>query len=216
MEEKIKTVFEFFKLAEKLKVELRHSYTSNIDRRESTAEHSWMLLLMAIVLMDKVKEKIDKLKVLKMLIIHDLAEVLVGDIPSHEVSLRQDKKQISEAKAMKTMTKNLEPRLGSEIVDLWEEFEAKSTREAKFAYAMDKFECLFQHNVADIKTWDEADYRYTFIDKQDIPFDYDDFMRLLKNNLDDWTYSKVKTAGTLKRVPEENLKRYQKRKRKVI
>ena len=94
---------------------------------------------------------------------------------------------------------------------MWEEFELKKTLESKFAYAMDKFECLFQHNIADIKTWDEGDYRYTFIDKQDTPFDYDDFMRQLKNTLDNWTYTKVKRAGTLERVPKENLERYQKR-----
>ena len=61
MEEELKAIFEFFKLAEKLKTELRYGWNSNVKRQESTAEHSWMLLLMSIVLMDKVKEQLELL-----------------------------------------------------------------------------------------------------------------------------------------------------------
>ena len=68
----------FIKAAEKLKVELRHSYTSSIDRKESVAEHSWMLGLMAMLFFDFVDLKVDKLKVMKMVIIHDLAELLLA------------------------------------------------------------------------------------------------------------------------------------------
>ena len=68
----------------------------------------------------------------------------------------------------------------------------------------------FQHDIADIKTWDDNDYRYTFIDKQDIPFDYDKFMRVLKNSVDKWTYSKVEKARTLNKIPKENIERYRK------
>lgn len=210
MEQEIKDIFEFFKIAEKLKTELRHSWTSNSERRESTAEHSWMLLLMSVVLIDKVSKEVDKLKTLKMLIIHDLVEAIAHDIPSHEISQRQDQKQVSEREALITITKSLESQKAEEIVELWEEFEARQTEEAKFAYAMDKFECLFQHDVADINTWDDGDYRYTFIEKQDTPFDYDVFMRQMKNTLDDWTFSKVTAANTVDQIPKENLERYHK------
>ena len=211
MKDSISNIFDFLKQAEKLKTELRHSWTSDTKRVESVAEHTWMMLLMALVLMDKVEIKLDEPKVLKMIIIHDLVEVLAGDIPSHEISKRQDGKQINEREALKAMTSKLEKETANEIIQLWEEFEARETPEAKFAYALDKFECLFQHDVTDIKTWDEGDFRYTFVDKQDTPFDYDSFMRMLKDKLDDWTYKKIKEAGFLSRIPKENLKRYKKR-----
>ena len=211
MKNEISDILEFFKLAERLKTELRHSWTSDISRQESVAEHTWMMLMMALILMDKVGVNLDKLKALKMIIIHDLVEVLAGDVPSHELSKRQDAKQDNERQALQKMTAMLDEQISGEILRLWEEFEAKETPEAKFALALDKFDCLFQHNVTDIKTWDEGDFRYTFIDEQDTPFDFDNFMRKLKDKLDDWTYQKIKKAGFVSRIPKENLKRYQSR-----
>jgi len=167
--------------------------------------------LIALTLMEKVKEELDRFKVLKMLIIHDLGEAIAGDIPSFEVSQRQDAKQMTESEGVKEIVKSLDTEKADEIIGLWEEFEARVTPEAKFAYALDKFECLLEHNIADIKTWDQGDYRYTFIERQDTPFDYDEFMRELKNTLDDWTFEKIKEAGFLERIPKENLERYKTR-----
>lgn len=101
MNEEIQKLLKFYKQAERLKAELRHSWTSNSDRKESVTEHVWMTLLVALTLMDKVEKKIGKLKVLKMLIIHDLGEAVVGDIPSHEISQRQDTKQMTESEGNK-------------------------------------------------------------------------------------------------------------------
>lgn len=146
MNNELSSLFAFFKLAERLKTELRHSWTTDSSRQESVAEHTWMVLLFK--------------------------------------------------------------KTASDIFQLWEEYELKESPEAKFAYALDKFECLFQHDLADIETWDEADYRYTFIDKQDRPFDFDRFVRTLKDELDDWTYQKVEKAGFVSSIPKKNLKRY--------
>ena len=213
MNEEIQKLLKFYKQAERLKAELRHSWTSNSDRKESVAEHVWMTLLVALTLMDKVEKKIGKLKVLKMLIIHDLGEAVVGDIPSHEISQRQDTKQMTESEGIREIVKSLSSETSNEIIALWEEFEAKETLEAKFAYALDKFECLLEHDISDIKTWDEGDYRYTFVEKQDTPFDYDQFMRELKDALDNWTFQKIEEAGFLDRIPSKNLDRYMNRKK---
>jgi len=213
MNEEIQKLLKFYKQAERLKAELRHSWTSNSDRKESVAEHVWMTLLVALTLMDKVEKKIGKLKVLKMLIIHDLGEAVVGDIPSHEISQRQDTKQMTESEGIREIVKSLSSETSNEIIALWEEFEAKDTLEAKFAYALDKFECLLEHDISDIKTWDEGDYRYTFVEKQDTPFDYDQFMRELKDALDNWTFQKIEEAGFLDRIPSKNLDRYMNRKK---
>jgi putative hydrolases of HD superfamily len=202
--------FKFLRNAEKLKTELRHSWTSDNNRQESVAEHTEMTSLVAVLLVDKVGVKLDQIKVLKMIIIHDLVEVFAGDIPAHEISERKINKFEIEKKAIKKIVSTLDENTASEIVDLWEEFEKVETPEAKFAYALDKFECLVEHNIADIDTWDEGDYRYTFVEKQDTPFNFDKFMRELKNHLDRWTYSKTERAGTTKRVPKENLELFHK------
>jgi putative hydrolase of HD superfamily len=204
-----KNFFEFLKIAEKLKGELRHSWVSRSGRQESVAEHMWMMALSAFVLMEESKLRLDKLKVLKMILIHDLGEAIIGDIPSHEISKRNANKAAKEKKAIEKISKVLgKNKAAREIRNLFQEFEEQKTREAKFVYAVDKFECLVQHNLADIKTWDDADYRYTLVEKQDTPFDFDPFMRNLKNQLDVWTIDKVKKAKTLKKVPKENMARY--------
>ncbi|RJR25258.1 HD domain-containing protein [Candidatus Microgenomates bacterium] len=206
-EELFKNLFEFFKAAEKLKAEIRHGHTSNVKRKESVAEHCWLSSLVAMVLMDKLKVKLDEIKVLKMVIIHDLGEAIAGDIPSHEISERQKNKHITEKEGLKKIAKILKGKRGGEIVKLWEEFEEKKTPEACFVDAIDKFECIFQHLLAGVETWDEADFRYAFVDKQDMPFDFNGFMRDLKDYLDKVTYSELKKSGKLLKVPKENLER---------
>ncbi len=200
--------FEFIKNAEKLKTELRHSWTSSNTRQESVAEHTWMTSLIAVLLMDKTGINLDPLKVLKMIIIHDLVEVFAGDIPSHELSSRQETKQQNERTSLQKLLLPLSTKTSTEISALWEEFELCETNEAKFARSLDKFECLVQHYIVDISTWDEGDYRYTFIDKQDTCFNFDPFMRHLKNELDRKTHSKLEKAGTVENVPMENLELY--------
>ena len=158
MTEDAAALLKFIRIAEKLKVELRHSYTSLIDRQESVAEHSWMLGLMAILVFDLIEIKVDQLKVMKMVIIHNLAEAITGDIPSFEKSSRQSNKFSNEETAMKKITAILPPKVANEILNLWYEMEERKTNEAKVAQCLDKAEVLIQHNLADIKTWDQGDF----------------------------------------------------------
>ena len=90
MKNQILNLIEFYKKVEKLKLTTRHSWLTDKSRQESVAEHSWMLCFLAILLSDKIESKVDLLKVLKILVVHDLAESVTGDIPSHEVSKRQE------------------------------------------------------------------------------------------------------------------------------
>ena len=109
----------------------------------------------------------------------------------------------------------LKGKTGKEFFLLWDEFEEMRTLEAKFVRAIDKFEVILQHNVAGVKTWDEGDFRYALNKIQDTPFDFNGFMRKLKNYLDDRTYKIVKKAGVLSKVPDENIKRYQDKENKI-
>ncbi len=153
-------LFKFLIKAEKLKKEVRHSWTSNKDRQESVAEHSWLMSLMVIIFASQLQnKKVDTLKALKMSIIHDLAEALTGDIPAQEISKRKANKAKNEIKAMKKILKDLPfEDIRKELWNLWEEYEKSESNEAKLVRMIDKTEVLVQHNIADISTWDETEY----------------------------------------------------------
>lgn len=208
----IRSILKFITVAEKLKKELRHSWTSNPRRQESVAEHTWMMSLLAITLFNHVKITLDHLKCLKMIIIHDLTEAIIGDIPTFEKSIRQTSKRINEAKAIRRITDTLDDKLLSqEMVDLWEEFEIGKSAEAQFAQAIDKVEVLIQHNNANIETWKKGDFElnpYYMVDK----FDFDGFMRLFKDAVDADTMRKISLANSLHRVSKKHRRLWERKK----
>jgi putative hydrolase of HD superfamily len=214
MNREIIALLEFIKRAEKLKTELRHSYTSNKDRQESVADHSWMLALMAILMFDYVDLKVDKLKVIKMLIIHDLAEAITGDVPAFEISARNKDKYPAELASMKKLTKGLPKKLADEILSLWDEHEKKTTDEAKLAQCIDKSEALIQHTIADMSTWDEGDYRWGFYNKDEY-FDCDAFLRQFKDVVNDQMWQKLVDNNTVHNFNQEHRDRYEIQKSKL-
>ena len=158
-------LMKFFGETERLKSELRHSFLSD-GRQESVAEHTWMMSLMAVVMTTRLNVSVDLLKVLKMIIIHDIAEVIIGDIPSFEDSERQDRKQADEFKAMQKLLSTLPKVLEVEFFEVWNEYEAGASVESKFARALDHIEVQHQHNLAPFSTWEafETDLVYTKMD----------------------------------------------------
>lgn len=207
MEEFIKNVISFHKKAEKLKTTTRHSWLTDSSRQESVAEHSWMLGLLAMILSDKIDSKIDLLKVLKMVIVHDLAESVTGDIPSHEISARQTNKYESEKKALASVVESLPPEKAEEILALWEEFEKKETPEAKFGNALDKIEAVMQHNLSDISTWDQGDFNVHPYYKNQY-FDFDPFMRSFKDAVDGQSMVKILEAKAEHKIDPKHVERY--------
>lgn len=192
-----KTVIEFMSFAEPLKNVLRHSYTSG-GRRESVAEHSWMLCLLAMVCFDAVEVDVDQLRVLKMLIVHDIPEIITDDIPAFDkVDDVAAEAHAAEIEALAQLIAPLPDYLRDEITDLFNEFEATVTNEAKFARAIDKAEAFIQHNIADISTWDQDDFDYQTDPHHPMTavFEFDPFMRELKRQIDHDTMSKLYAAG---------------------
>ena len=137
---------EFFTQIEKLKTTIRHSWTSDKNRKESTAEHFWMLSMLALISLPKLGDNVDGLRILKLSIVHDFTEALAGYIPTHDQTDSDDKQK--------------NERAAKEIDDLWEEYEAQETRESKIVKALDKIEVGFQHNAADFSTWNDEDKGY--------------------------------------------------------
>lgn len=145
----------FLREAERLKSVLRSGFTST-GRPESTAEHSWRLTLMALVFADQLPG-LDLARMLKLCVVHDLGEAIHGDIPATQQHAHPGK-SAQERADLQTLTRDLDPPLRSEIIALWDEYEAAATPEAKAVKAFDKLETILQHNQGD----NPPDFDYAF------------------------------------------------------
>lgn len=203
------TLIKFLTFAEGLKNTLRHSYTSQ-GRRESVAEHTWTLTLLAMLVFDQLQEPVDQLKVLKLLIVHDLPEIITGDIPAFDKLQQLEQAQAAEAEALVRIEAMLPAPWGREIAMLCDEFEARQTPEARLAYAIDKAEAFIQHNIADISTWDQNDFDYQ-TDLQSPRrehFNFDPYMAALRDQIDADTLQKIAAAGLLHRANQQTVRQF--------
>jgi putative hydrolase of HD superfamily len=155
-----KQILNFLHEAEKLKSVLRHSWLSG-GRRESTAEHTWRMALMALVLHPYLKKKPDLFKTLKMVLVHDLVEVYAGDVPAWKKD-KSDKHEL-ELFAIKKLAKTLPKKQGMEISALWQEYQRYKSPEACFAKALDRMEALIQHEEADLKYLRKDEYKFNLL-----------------------------------------------------
>ena len=139
--------------AERLKDTLRHCDTSG-GRRESVAEHSWRLALMAFFLRDEFPDT-DMDRVIRMCLIHDLGECFTGDIPSFLKTSADTEKEDS---LLEQWVSGLPAPYNAEMSALYAEMNALQTPEAKLYKALDKLEAVIQHNEAPIATWLPREY----------------------------------------------------------
>lgn len=153
--ETIKGRLDFLREAEKLKDVLRSAHTSS-GRTESTAEHSWRLCLMAVVF-DDYLSGLDRLKMLKMCVIHDLGEAISGDIPAVSKEAFPNKSD-QERSDLMLLTKPLDEALRAEILALWDDYENVLSPEAAAVKALDKLETMLQHNQG--KNPPDFDYEF--------------------------------------------------------
>ena len=149
----------FIKEIDKVKYILRQSRLFNSDRRENDAEHSWHLAVMAIVLAEHSNKPIDLLKVLKMVLIHDIVEIDAGDTFFYSSTENHDNRE-EELTAAKRIFGMLPKEQAQELISIWNEFEDAETDEAKFAKSLDRFEPLLQDAVNDGGSWAEFDVPY--------------------------------------------------------
>ena len=133
---------DFIKAAEGLKSVTRTAWSST-GRRESTAEHSWRLALLAAVFLEEFPE-LDKQKVLLMALVHDMGEVYTGDISANSEFSSREKEQ-AERHDIQEVFGKLPKEQGDFYISLWEEYSGGETPEARFVKALDKGETILQH-----------------------------------------------------------------------
>lgn len=140
---------------DKLKNVLRRTYVTESGRAENSAEHSWHIVLMAVALAEHSNfARLDVLRVIKMLLIHDVVEIDAGDTFGYDTAGHADKRE-REVKAAERIFGLLPTDQAADFRALWEEFEASETPEAKFALAMDRVQAVMLNIAADGGAWKE-------------------------------------------------------------
>lgn len=149
----------FIKEIDKLKYIQRKTKLFNSDRNENDAEHSWHLAMMTIVLAEHADFAVDILKVLKMVLIHDIVEIDAGDTFIYD-TVKNHSNTDEERIAANRIFGMLPEAQANEFISIWEEFELGETNEAKFAKSMDRLEPLLQNTSNNGGTWAEFDVSY--------------------------------------------------------
>lgn len=139
---------------DKMKSIIRQTYLANGSRKEDDAEHSWHLTLMAFVLAEYANEPIDVLKTMKMVMLHDVIEIDAGDTYAYDEVANQTKKK-RETEAADRLFSILPIDQEADFRELWDEFEAMSTPEAKFANTLDKIQPILLTNAEGGTSWKE-------------------------------------------------------------
>lgn len=150
---------EFIKEIDKLKYIQRKTRLFNSERCENDAEHSWHLAMMTLVLAEHANQSIDVLKVLKMVLIHDIVEIDAGDTFIYDTNKNHDNTE-EELAAAKRIFGILPEEQAKEFIGIWMEFEDGLTNEAKFARSMDRFQPLLQNTSNNGGTWAEYNVNY--------------------------------------------------------
>jgi putative hydrolase of HD superfamily len=174
MDHDVQRILSVLRLAERLKSELRHSWLSS-GRRESVAEHTWQMALMAVLMHRHLEHPVDLERTLAMIVVHDLVEAIAGDVPFFETGERKATKRQRELEAIEEIRATLPEPTGGLVAGLWHEFEARATAEAMFAVAIDNLEVQLQHNLADLSTWLPLEHELVYT-KMDGPCAHDRFL----------------------------------------
>jgi putative hydrolase of HD superfamily len=153
--DELEGVLTFLRAAERLKTVTRSGWTS-AGQPESVAEHTWRLCLMAMVLYGRT-DAVDLAKLLKMCLIHDLGEAIGGDVPAPAQQAGVNKADRERADLLELIAP-LPPAAQREIIELWDDYEAAVSPEARVAKGLDKLETILQHTQGD----NPADFDYAF------------------------------------------------------
>jgi putative hydrolase of HD superfamily len=158
--ERLKKQIEFIVEIDKLKSIYRRAVILDRSRHENDAEHSWHLAMMALILLEHANDKtIDLLRVLKMVLVHDLVEIDAGDTSAYD-DKGQEEKYDREMAAANRLFGMLPEDQRNELFELWQEFEERKTSESQFAAALDRLSPLLLNYHTEGYTWKKHGITY--------------------------------------------------------
>lgn len=180
----------FIKEIDKIKYIRRRTRLFNSDRNENDAEHSWHLAMMALVLSEYSDAEVDLLKVIKMVLIHDIVEIDAGDTFIYDPNKNHENTE-EELKSAQRIFGLLPEKQAAEFIETWTEFEEGVSEEAKFARAMDRLEPLLQNTSNDGGTWKEFGVRYQQV--------YDKKKIIQEGSKELWSYAEQLLEDSVKK-----------------
>ncbi len=154
--------FDFFREIDKEKYIVRQTYLADGARKEDDAEHAWHMAVMAVLLGGYANEKIDVLKTVTMLLIHDLVEIDAGDTFAYDEEAKKTQRE-RELKGAKRIFSLLPEEAALRMRGLWDEFEEGTTPEARFAHAMDNIQPAMLNAASGGRSWRERGIRLSQI-----------------------------------------------------
>ena len=144
---------------------LRRTVLIDKSRRENDAEHSWHIAAMAMLFEEYAVEPVNVSRAVMMCVVHDLIEIYAGDTFAYDVKANQDKADREKLAADKLF--NLLPEeQGTMIRNLWEEFDAMETPDAKYAACMDRLQPFLHNTLTDGFTWVESGTSRAVVEKR--------------------------------------------------
>jgi putative hydrolase of HD superfamily len=161
--ERLEAQFAFLNEADRLKSVMRATTLVDGSRPENSGEHSWHLALYALVLADQAGPEVSIDRVIRMLLIHDLVEIDVGDVPIHSANGQAHasvETQAAETKAADRIFGLLPPDLRDSLRPLWDEFEAAETPDARFAKSLDRVQPVMANLMSGGGTWTTYNVTY--------------------------------------------------------
>lgn len=165
LEQQIKFIIEI----DKLKQVARQTYLTDASRCENSVEHSWHLAVMAMVLSEHANDSdIDMIRVIKMVLVHDIVEIDAGDTFLYDEEHSESKIDREEAAADRLFSLLPEDQT-KEFRELWDEFESRETKDAKFAYALDRFQPMLHNVITKGKAWQQHGIKKSQVIKKNSP-----------------------------------------------
>lgn len=189
MENRLKKQLDFILEIDKIKNIQRQTYLADGQRKENDAEHSWHLAIMALLLSEYANEKVDVAKVMTMVLVHDIVEIDAGDTYAYDPE-GEKTKDVREKAAAERIFGLLPEDQGKYLKELWEEFEAYETAEARYAHVMDNFQPLMLNDASQGKSWAEHQVKKGQIYKRNERIDsgstqiWEEMKRLIDKNVE--------------------------------
>lgn len=157
-EDRLTQIVVFCKLIDKEKFVQRRTYLSDGERLENDAEHAWHMAMMALLLSDYSNDKVDVLKVVSLLLVHDLVEIYAGDTFAYDEEGKKTQRE-RELAAADRLYSQLPEDLAVKMRSLWDEFEEWGSAESKFAHTLDNFQPLLLQHASQGRAWREGGRR---------------------------------------------------------